>query len=241
MLNPFLVYLHFIQCMHSEIKYWFLRDHKLFRVMSNDQLKQLCVITGFKEGKKGDIIYFSDSTEPRIYFLKKGAIKISEVDVNGNEITKEIIQKGDLFGELSLDTTMANNEFAQVLTNSVTICSFLLKDFEALMEQHPELALSYTKLVGLKFKKLKNSYSNLVFKDARSRLIQFLKDWAARDGNETLDAIVIENYLTQQDIAHIICTTRQTATQLLNQLETEGLLKYDRKELILDKQFVLQN
>ncbi|MBL7913518.1 MAG: Crp/Fnr family transcriptional regulator [Bacteroidia bacterium] len=227
--------------MHSEIKYWFLRDHKLFRVLSNDQLKQLCVITGFKEGKKGDIIYFSDSKEPRIYFLKKGAIKISEVDVNGNEITKEIIQKGDLFGELSLDTTIANNEFAQVLTNSVTICSFLLKDFEALMEQHPDLALSYTKLVGLKFKKLKNSYSNLVFKDARSRLIQFLKDWAARDGNETLDAIVIENYLTQQDIAHIICTTRQTATQLLNQLETEGHLKYDRKELVLDKQFVLQN
>ncbi len=227
--------------MHSEIKYWFLRDHKLFRVLSNDQLKQLCVITGFKEGKKGDIIYFSDSKEPRIYFLKKGAIKISEVDVNGNEITKEIIQKGDLFGELSLDTTIANNEFAQVLTNSVTICSFMLKDFEALMEQHPDLALSYTKLVGLKFKKLKNSYSNLVFKDARSRLIQFLKDWAARDGNETLDAIVIENYLTQQDIAHIICTTRQTATQLLNQLETEGHLKYDRKELVLDKQFVLQN
>lgn len=227
--------------MHSEIKYWFLRDHKLFRVLSNDQLKQLCVITGFKEGKKGDIIYFSDSKEPRIYFLKKGAIKISEVDVNGNEITKEIIQKGDLFGELSLDTTIANNEYAQVLTNSVTICSFLLKDFEALMEQHPDLALSYTKLVGLKFKKLKNSYSNLVFKDARSRLIQFLKEWAARDGNETLDAIVIENYLTQQDIAHIICTTRQTATQLLNQLETEGHLKYDRKELVLDKQFVLQN
>lgn len=227
--------------MHSEIKYWFLRDHKLFRVLSNDQLKQLCVITGFKEGKKGDIIYFSDSKEPRIYFLKKGAIKISEVDVNGNEITKEIIQKGDLFGELSLDTTIANNEYAQVLTNSVTICSFLLKDFEALMEQHPDLALSYTKLVGLKFKKLKNSYSNLVFKDARSRLIQFLKEWAARDGNETLDAIVIENYLTQQDIAHIICTTRQTTTQLLNQLETEGHLKYDRKELVLDKQFVLQN
>jgi len=227
--------------MHSEIKYWFLRDHKLFRVLSNDQLKQLCVITGFKEGKKGDIIYFSDSKEPRIYFLKKGAIKISEVDVNGNEITKEIIQKGDLFGELSLDTTIANNEFAQVLTNSVTICSFLLKDFEALMEQHPDLALSYTKLVGLKFKKLKNSYSNLVCKDARSRLIQFLKDWAARDGNETLDAIVIENYLTQQDITHIICTTRQTATLLLNQLETEGHLKYDRKELVLDKLFVLQN
>lgn len=224
--------------MQTEIKYWFLRDHKLFSVLSNDELKQLCVITGFKEGNKGDIIYFSDTNEPRIYFLKKGAIKISEVDENGNEVTKEIIQKGDLFGELGLDTSISSNEYAQVVTESVTICSFLLRDFETLMEQKPDLALSYTKLVGLKFKRLRNKYSNLVFKDAKSRLIQFLKEWAQREGEATYESVVLNNYLTQQDIAHIICTTRQTATQLLNQLEAEGHIQYNRKELILSKTFL---
>jgi CRP/FNR family transcriptional regulator len=31
--------------------------------------------------------------------------------------------------------------------------------------------------------------------------------------------VIIENYLTQNDIAQIICTSRQTATQLLNEME----------------------
>jgi CRP-like cAMP-binding protein len=45
--------------------------------------------------------------------------------------------------------------------------------------------------------------------------------------------VVIENYLTQNDIAQIICTSRQTATQLLNEMETNGTLIYNRKEIII--------
>jgi CRP/FNR family transcriptional regulator len=45
--------------------------------------------------------------------------------------------------------------------------------------------------------------------------------------------VVIENYLTQNDIAQIICTSRQTATQLLNEMENNGTLIYNRKEIII--------
>ena len=219
--------------MNNEIKYWYLRDHKLFWVLNNEQLKQLCVIPGYKKAKKGEIIYFSDLEEARIFFLKKGNIKIVEVDESGNECIKEIIQKGDLFGELSLDTSTPSNEYAEVLTDEVVICSFLLKDFEQIMQKYPELAYSYLKIVGFKLKRLKNNYSNLVFKDARTRLIHFLKEWATKEGRVEGNKVVIPNYLTQQDIAHIICTSRQTATQLLKEFETNGLLKYERKEILI--------
>lgn len=217
--------------MDSDNKYWYLRNHKLFRVLSNMQLKQLCIITGFKKAKKGDIIYLFSSDAPKIYFLKKGNIKIAELDEEGNEITKEIIQKGDLFGELSLDTTIKSNEYAQALTNDVTICSFLLSDFEELMEKYPGLALSYTKFVGLRFKKMSSNYSNLIFKDARSRLIYFIKEWAIREGVFEGSKVKLLNYLTQQDIAQIICTSRQTITQLFNDFEKDGKLLYKRQEI----------
>ncbi|MDI1234083.1 MAG: Crp/Fnr family transcriptional regulator [bacterium] len=219
--------------MDSDNKYWYLRNHKLFRVLSNMQLKQLCIITGFKKAKKGDVIYLFSSDAPKIYFLKKGNIKIAEIDDEGNEITKEIIQKGDLFGELSLDTTIKSNEYAQALTNDVAICSFLLSDFEALMEKHPGLALSYSKFVGLRFKKMSSNYSNLIFKDARSRLIYFLKEWSIREGIFEGMQVKLLNYLTQQDMAQIICTSRQTITQLLNDFEKDGLLTYNRQEIMI--------
>lgn len=197
------------------------------------QLKQLCIITGFKKAKKGDIIYLYSSDTPRIYFLKRGNIKIAEIDPEGNEITKEIIRKGDIFGELSLDTSIKSDEYAQALTDDVTICSFLLSDFEALMEKHPGLALTYTKIVGLRFKKLTNNYSNLMFRDARSRLIYFLKEWAEKEGDFKGPGVTIQNYLTQQDMAQIICTSRQTIAQLMTALEEKGLLTYQRKQIII--------
>lgn len=220
--------------MYDELKYWYLRDHKLFRVLSFSEIRQLCIITGFKKAQKSEIIYFSSSDVPRIFLLKKGAIKIVSVDENGDETIKDIIQKGDLFGELTLETDIQINEYAKVLSDEVMICSFLMSDFENLLLKNPSLALSYTKFVGLKMKRIKNSYTNLVSKDARTRLIQFLKDWAEREGKIDGNRVIIENYLTQIDIAQIICTSRQTATQLLNEMEANGILVYGRKEIIIE-------
>lgn len=219
--------------MYEDLKYWYLRDHKLFRTLSFGQIRQLCIITGFKKAQKGEIIYFSSSDLPRIFLLKKGNIKIVAVDEDGNETIKDIIQKGDLFGELTLEADSQSNEYAKVLSNDVAICSFLMSDFEDLLLRNPSLALSYTKFVGLKMKRIKNSYSNLISKDAKTRLFQFLKDWAEKEGEKIEDKVVIENYLTQNDIAQIICTSRQTATQLLNEMETNGTIIYSRKEIII--------
>lgn len=220
--------------MYEELKYWYLRDHKLFWTLSMSQIKQLCIIVGFKKAKKGDVIYFSSSDVPRIFLLKKGNIKIVSIDDEGNETIKEILQKGDLFGELSLEADSNVNEYAKALTDEVSICSFLLSDFEDLLVRNPTLALSYTKFVGLKMKRFKNNYSNLVTKDAKTRLVTFLKDWAQREGKFEGNKVVIENYLTQNDIAQIICTSRQTATLLLNELEEKNLIYYNRKEIIID-------
>ncbi|MDD5151016.1 MAG: Crp/Fnr family transcriptional regulator [Flavobacterium sp.] len=197
------------------------------------QIKQLCIIIGFKKAKKGETIYFSSSDVPRIFLLKKGAIKIVAVDEEGSETIKDIIQKGDLFGELTLENDKNSNEYAKVLSDDVAICSFLMSDFEDLLLRNPSLALSYTKFVGLKMKRIRNSYSNLISKDAKTRLHQFLKDWAEKEGKVFGNKIVIENYLTQNDIAQIICTSRQTTTQLLNEMENSGILFYNRKEIII--------
>jgi CRP-like cAMP-binding protein len=220
--------------MYDELKYWYLRDHKLFWTLSMSQIKQLCIITGFKKAKKGDVIYFSSSDVPRVFLLKKGSIKIVAVDEDGNETIKDIIQKGDLFGELTLENDVNSNEYAKALTDEIIICSFLLSDFENLLLQNPSLALSYTKFVGLKMKRIKNNYANLISKDAKTRLYQFLKDWAEKEGKRIGNKVVIENYLTQNDMAQVICTSRQTATQLLNEMEVNGLLHYNRKEIIIE-------
>ncbi len=74
----------------------------------------------------------------------------------------------------------------------------------------------------------------MVSKDAKTRLSSFLKDWAEREGVQEGKKYTINNYLTQADIAQIICTSRQTATLLLNELEEKNIIYYNRKEIIID-------
>ncbi len=223
--------------MSEETQYWFLRNHKLFSTLSGEDIKGLCIISKYKTARKQEIIYFADEPDSKIFLLKSGKIRIMEADAAGNEIVKEILQSGDIFGEITLSSQPGlNGEFAQVLSDKVVICSFKKDDFEKLLEKKPFLALQYTKFVGFKLKRLKNRYANLVFKDVRSRLVHFLADWMENEGEQLSDgSISMNNYLTHQEIANLICTTRQTATQLLNEMEKAEQIKYNRKSIVILK------
>jgi len=221
-----------------ENKYWHLRNHKLFKSLNNDQINSLCIITGFKEAIKGELIFFESEDEPKIYLLKKGRIKISDSNENGDEIIKDIIVQGELFGEIAFESNSKDStEYAKVLTPNVIICSFLVRDFKRIMATHPDLALHFTTFIGLRLKRLQNRYSNLFFKDVRIRLIDFFKELIQADGKETEHGTLIPNYLTHQDIAGLICSTRQTVNQLIHDFEKEGLMKYERKEMLFYPKF----
>lgn len=223
--------------MSEETQYWYLRNHKLFSSLSSADVRSLCIISKYKTAKKNDIIYFAEDPDSRIYLLKRGKIRIMETDSHGNELVKEILRTGDIFGEITLSSQPdVHGEFAQVMSDEVIICSFKKEDFEEVLENKPHLAVQYTKFIGFKFKRLKNRYANMVFKDVKSRMMHFLKEWMENEGEKTLDGrIVIQNYLTQQDIANLICATRQTATQLLNEMERDGILRYDRRQVVIEK------
>ncbi|WP_428656955.1 Crp/Fnr family transcriptional regulator [Runella sp.] len=215
-----------------ETRYWHLRDHQLFRHLDSAELRQICLITNFKSARKNEIIYFAHDEMNRVYFLKKGVIKIVELDVDGNEKIKEVIQKGDLFGQITLDT-VETDEYAVALSDAVTVCSFKIEDFENVIQQNPTLAIKFTKLIGLRFRRLENRYTNLMFKDVRTRLLLFLEEWAEKEGTPTPEGITLKNYLTHQDVAGLICSTRQTVTQLFSELKQHGLLDYNRSNIII--------
>jgi CRP/FNR family cyclic AMP-dependent transcriptional regulator len=223
-----------------ETRYWHLRDHQLFRHLDSAEIRQICIITNFKTAKKNEIIYFAHEEQSRVYLLKKGIIKIIELDADGNETVKEVLQKGDLFGQVTLDDTDLD-EYAVALSDYVTVCSFRIEDFEKVIQQNPSLAVKFTKLVGLRFRRLENRYSNLMFKDVRTRLLLFLEEWAQKEGTTTEEGISLKNYLTHQDIAGLICSTRQTVSQLFSDLKQHGLIDYNRSTISIPNLQHLRN
>ena len=217
--------------MHTEIKYMYLNQHLLTTGMNEAQILALCEKTKTRNVKKGESIYLEDGFSSRIYLVLKGKIKISEVDDRGDELIKEICGADEVFGDVSLDGNISEDEFAEVITDNCVVYSFNSADFKTIMQQNPLLAMNYAAQVSFKYRRLENRHNNLVFKDAKGRLISFFKDWATREGDRHGDTIVLNNYLTHNDIASIISTSRQSVTTLLNELRDTGLLFYNRKRI----------
>lgn len=218
--------------MASDLKYWYLHEHKLFRNLSFSEINTLCILKKFKKSKKNDIVNLPFTTKERIYFLKKGAIKLIKINENGDELLIDILQKGDLFGDLNLEKSTGLSEFIKVVSDEAIICTFFREKLEEIMFKKPDFALNYIKFIGFNFKKFQNSYKNIVFKDAKTRLLLFLNSIIEKEIVQST-SFIFPNYLTQKDIAQLICTTRQTIISLFKELENEGILKYSQKKIII--------
>jgi CRP/FNR family transcriptional regulator len=219
--------------MQREVKYWYLRNYNLFSNLTKEQINDLSNISKFTRMKKGQTIYFANDEIKRLYFLINGKIKISEMDHTGNEMIKDIILTGDLFGEISFNAMTLTHEYAEILSSEVILCSFTMDEFEILMEKHPMLCLNFTKKIGDKLRKLEHRYANLVFKDVKDRLKDFLKIWALNEGKDTPEGVFIKNYLTHNEIASLISSSRQTVTTMINELRDEGALSYSRSQIVI--------
>lgn len=217
--------------MYTEIKYLYLKQHAVTEGLNEAQLLEMANTVKVKNVKKGESVYMEDGFESRIYLLVKGKIKISEVDDRGDELIKEILTPTEIFGDVSLNGTVSDDEFAEALTENTVICSFSSAEFKELMQKNVVLAMNFIQQVSSKFRRLESRHSNLVFKDAKSRLISFFRDWAKREGSKEGDKVRLNNYLTHNDIAGIISTSRQSVTTLLNELKEGGMIFYNRKHI----------
>lgn len=209
--------------MTDNAKYWYLHHHKLFKNLSFTEIDALCILKRFKKTKRSEIVELPFSSEERIFFLKKGTLKLLKINEAGEEVLIDVIQKGDIFGELDLQTPATASEFMKVVSDEAIICTFFRSKLEELMLKKPEFALNYIKYVGFNFKKVQNDYRNLFFKDAKTRLILFFTSLIEKEEVKK-DVFELPGYLTQKDIAQLICTSRQTVISLMDEIQREGII-----------------
>lgn len=212
---------------------WFFDDVNLFKVLCPHKFKAYKGEHDFCAYKKKDYIYFEADSANKVYLIEKGKVKIGYYSEDGNEIVKAILSKGELFGEKAILGDEKRDEFAQSIDNSTSICPISVDTMHDLMRNNQTFSLKVYKFIGYKFKKLERRLQLLLFKDTRTRLIEFLDELCNDYGyncDKTGDHIIVHPF-TQKDIASLIGTSRPTINILLNELKEENYLDFNRKEI----------
>ena len=187
----------------------------------------------FLHFKKDDFIYIPDAQADYIYMIAHGRVKIGHYLEDGKEVVSSILTAGEIFGELALAGEVTRRDFAQVMDDKTSICPLNIEELKQLMYGDKELSFKILKLVGLRLMKLERKLELLVFKDARTRIIEFLKEAASWKGQKVGFETMIPTKLTHKDIASLTGTSRQTVTSILNELKEKNLIYFDRKKILV--------
>lgn len=212
---------------------WYFENVDLFNILcpsKTPSMKDKHPITKFK---KDEFIYFPDDKSNHVYMIASGRVKIGGHTDEGKEMLRAILGEGEVFGELALTGEGKRRDFAQAMDNNTEICPMTIEDLEELMVDNKPLSLKIYKLIGIRFRKLERKLESLVFKDARSRIIEFLKDMAEERGQKVGFEMMIKNHLTHKDIASLTGTSRQTVTTILNELKEKNIINFDRRRILI--------
>ena len=212
---------------------WVFEEVNLFNLLCPHKFKTYKACHNFDAYKKTDYIYFEEDAANKVYLIEKGKVKIGYYNEDGSEVVKSILSKGDLFGEKAILGEEKRDEFAQSLDNNTSICPVSVDTMHNLIRDNKTFGLRIYKFIGYKFRKLERRLQLLLFKDTKTRLVEFLDELCTDYGyncEKTGDHVVKHPY-TQKDIASLIGTSRPTINILLNELKEENYLEFNRNEI----------
>lgn len=219
--------------MSTETNLWHLENFNLLKALSMMEKMKMAKKIKDSKMKKNEYIYFPEDPSSSIFFLKKGRVKIGTYSDNGKEIIKAILGPGEIFGELSLVGEGKRKDFAMTLDNDVVLCAMGMKDMEEMMENNSMLGMSVTKLIGFRLQKIERRLESLIFKDARTRIIDFIVDLGREKGKSIGKEILVKHNLTHLDMANLTATSRQTVTTVLNELKEQNLIHLERNKFLI--------
>ncbi|PHS11514.1 MAG: transcriptional regulator [Blastopirellula sp.] len=213
-------------------KIWFLKSCKLFENLTPEQMHRLELCSRIRNYAKRSPVYLPAEQADDVLLLTRGRVKICHLTSEGKQSILAFIEPGELFGELAILDAGTREEYAEAVEKT-SIVSIPKQMIQQLMEQHAELSLGITKLMGLRRMRIEKRVKNLLFLSNRERLSHLLLELVEQYGKLTDAGIEIAIKLSHQDLANIIGSTRETVTVVLGELQAEKLLTIGRRKIVL--------
>jgi global nitrogen regulator NtcA len=189
---------------------------------------------------RGKTIFFPGDPAERVYFLKKGAVKLSRVYEAGEEITVALLRENSVFGVLSLITGNRSDRFYHAVAfTPVELISAPIEQFEKALRDNSEMSWLMLKGLSSRILQTEMMVETLAHRDMGSRLVSFLLILCRDFGLPTTSGITIDLRLSHQAIAEAIGSTRVTVTRLLGDLKDNELISINKKKITVHNPIAL--
>lgn len=171
------------------------------------------------------VILLENDWGSSVYFILDGWVKIRTYNLDGKEVTLNILGKGELFGEMApLEEVPRSTD---VITLVPTVIGNLpAQDFVNLIHSEPLAGIRLAQLMARRLRQV-NRRLRLRESDSTSRVTDIILFLADGQGTPKDAGVEIPN-LPHRELSSLSGLARETVTRVLNKLEKKGLVKRNR-------------
>jgi CRP-like cAMP-binding protein len=165
----------------------------------------------FREGDVGD----------SVHLLAKGTVAVRVSTPGGDVVTLEVLRTGDAFGEQALVGDETRSATVVALEPSETLL-LTRADFETLLAEQPTIARLLVAMLDTRLRATSRYLLEALYVPADARVLRQLARLAdIYHGQSSIP-------VTQDDLATMAGTTRQTVNRTLRDAQEDGLVAVSR-------------
>jgi len=200
-----------------------LRDVPLFRDFDDAEFAEVAQLVTVTRFGKNQTVFREGDPGHTFYLVLSGSVAIVRTGVDGRETILSLLKERDFFGEMSLFDNAVRAAGVRTLTD-VVVCVVEREDFLALVDRSPHILRLLVIALSERLRAANTFIAATSSQDIRSRLASLLLNLMQNFGESTLLGTKISLRLTNQEMANMIGTSRETVNRALNRLWDERLI-----------------
>jgi CRP/FNR family transcriptional regulator len=210
----------------------FLKSILYFSNLGLAELESIRKLIFEKTADRAEIVLLEGESATNLYFVASGAVKVFKTSAEGKEQILSIVRPGESFNDVPIFDGGPNPVSARAM-GPVLLYGIKKSDMEAILRNHPKIALNVIKVLAGRVRHLVSLVEDLSFKHVIGRVAKILF--------ENIEGEMGRGpRLTQQEMAAMAGTAREVVGRSLKALEEEGAIRLDRHRIIITDKKALQ-
>ncbi len=209
-----------------------LRQVSIFKDLSSGDLADLAGRIRPRSAEAGAVIFSHEEPGDALFIIASGKVKVVLYGETGREIILSILRGGDFFGEMSLLDRQPRS--ANVVAVEESHLLALDRDaFQTHLAAHPTTARAILAEMSRRLRHADEVIGNLALLDVYARVARTIRDLAQKQGEPVDGGLLIKERPTQQEMAGLIGTSRETVSRALSDFTRRGLLEMQGRQILV--------
>jgi len=204
----------------------------LFRDFGADEVAGIAATVTDRTYAKHDFIVREGDPGHTFFILVKGSVSVCRIMPDGREMILAILKEGDFFGEMAMFDSSLRSASIKTLT-PVEVGAIRYADFLVLLDANPRIGRSLVIALSERLRAANALIAATTSQDIRARLASLLLNLSVQFGERVDNGTRISLRLTNQEMANMIATTRETVNRTLNRFWDEKLVDMRAAHVII--------